>query len=126
MSNLFSSLLIFTIIKTILSTFFLTVSKFYKNLVIWALTEMLCSVAGMTTLDREWSNLCDTLFILIKTRRFYILVRIQDLNCQMSIKCYIFSKRPICCKTFMTGMLFQLTMPQITLCSYLRHIKYTA
>jgi hypothetical protein len=35
MSDLFSSLLIFTIIKTILSTFFL-------------------SVAGTTTLDREW------------------------------------------------------------------------
>ena len=33
MSDLFSSLLIFTIIKTILSTFFFTVSKFYKNLV---------------------------------------------------------------------------------------------
>jgi hypothetical protein len=32
-SDLFSSLLIFTIIKTILSTFFFTVSKFYKNLV---------------------------------------------------------------------------------------------
>jgi hypothetical protein len=31
-----------------------TVSKFYKNLVKWALTEMLCSVAGTTTLDREW------------------------------------------------------------------------
>jgi hypothetical protein len=41
-------------IKTILSTFFFTVSKFYKNLVKWALTEMLCSVAGTTTLDREW------------------------------------------------------------------------
>jgi hypothetical protein len=36
MSDLFSSLLIFTIIKTILST----VSKFYKNLVKWALTEV--------------------------------------------------------------------------------------
>jgi hypothetical protein len=33
MTDLFSSLLIFTIIKTILSTFFFTVSKFYKNLV---------------------------------------------------------------------------------------------
>jgi hypothetical protein len=54
MSDLFSSLLIFTIIKTILSTFF-TVSKFYKNLVKWALTDMECSVAGTTTLDREWS-----------------------------------------------------------------------
>ena len=54
MSDLFSSLLIFTIIQTILSTFFFTVSKFYKNLVKWALTEMLCSIAGMTTLDREW------------------------------------------------------------------------
>jgi hypothetical protein len=32
---------------------FLTVSKFYKNLVKWTLTEMLCSVAGTTTLDRE-------------------------------------------------------------------------
>ena len=53
MSDLFSSLLIFTIIKTILSTFFFTVSKFYKNLVKWALTEMLCSVAGTRTLDRE-------------------------------------------------------------------------
>ena len=54
MSDLFSSLLIFTIIKAILSTFFFTVSKFYKNLVKWALTEMECSVAGTTTLDREW------------------------------------------------------------------------
>jgi hypothetical protein len=52
MSDLFSALLIFTIIKTILSTF-CTVSKFYKNLVKWALTEMECSVAGTTTLDRE-------------------------------------------------------------------------
>jgi hypothetical protein len=58
MSDLFSSLLIFTIIKTILSTFFFTVSKFYKNLVKWALTEMLCSVAGTTTLDREWYYAC--------------------------------------------------------------------
>jgi hypothetical protein len=56
MSDLFSSLLIFTIIKTILRTFFFTVSKFYKNLVKWALTEMECSVAGTTTLDREWYN----------------------------------------------------------------------
>jgi hypothetical protein len=54
MSELFSSLLIFTIIKTILSKIFFTVSKFYKNLVKCALTEMLCSVAGTTTLDREW------------------------------------------------------------------------
>jgi hypothetical protein len=54
MSNFFSSLLMFTIIKTILSTFFFTVSKFYKNLVKWALTEMECSVTGTTTLDREW------------------------------------------------------------------------
>jgi pheromone shutdown protein TraB len=54
MSNLFSSLLIFTIIKTILSTFFFTVSKFYKNLVKWALTEIEWSAAGTTTLDREW------------------------------------------------------------------------
>ena len=53
MSDLFSSLLIFTIIKTILNTFFFTVSKFYKNLVKWTLTEMKCSVAGTTTLDRE-------------------------------------------------------------------------
>ena len=30
MNDLFSSLLIFTIIKTILSTFFFTVSNFYK------------------------------------------------------------------------------------------------
>jgi hypothetical protein len=52
MSDLFSFLLIFRIIKTILSTFF-TVSKFCKNLVKWALTEMLGSVAGTTTLDRE-------------------------------------------------------------------------
>ena len=37
MSDLFSSLLIFTIIKTILSTFFH------------------CFLAGTTTLDREWS-----------------------------------------------------------------------
>jgi hypothetical protein len=53
MSDLFSSLLIFTLFKTILNTFIFTVSKFYKNLVKWALTEMLCSVAGTTTLDRE-------------------------------------------------------------------------
>ena len=39
MSDLVSSLLIFTIIKTILSTFFFTVSNFYKNLVKWVLTE---------------------------------------------------------------------------------------
>ena len=39
MSDLLSSLLIFTIIKTILSTFFFTVSNFYKNLVKWALQE---------------------------------------------------------------------------------------
>ena len=55
MSDLFSSLLIhfvFTIIKTVLSTFF-TVSKFYKNLVKWALTEIEWSVGGTTTLDRE-------------------------------------------------------------------------
>jgi hypothetical protein len=54
MSDLFSSLLIFTIIKTILNTFFFTVSKFYKNLVNWALTEIESNVAGTTTLDREW------------------------------------------------------------------------
>jgi hypothetical protein len=48
MSDLFSSLLIFTIIKTILSTFFFTVSNFYKNLVKWALTEIESSVAGTT------------------------------------------------------------------------------
>jgi hypothetical protein len=54
MSVLFnSSLLIFTIIKTILSTFFFTVSDFYKNLVKWALTEIESSVAGTITLDRE-------------------------------------------------------------------------
>jgi hypothetical protein len=58
MSDLFSSLLIFTIIKPILSTFFLTVSKFYKNLVKWALPEMECSVAETTTLDRDWCTLC--------------------------------------------------------------------
>jgi hypothetical protein len=57
MSDLFSSLLIFTIIKTILSTFF-NVSKFYKNFVKWALTEMECSVAVTTTLDREWCYTC--------------------------------------------------------------------
>jgi hypothetical protein len=31
MSDFFSSVLIFTIIKTILSTFFFTVSKYYKK-----------------------------------------------------------------------------------------------
>ena len=56
MSDLFSSLLIFTIIKTILSTFVFTVSNFYKNLVKWELTEIESSVAGTTTLDREWSG----------------------------------------------------------------------
>ena len=36
------------------------VSKFYPNLIKWALTEMECSVAGTTTLDREWLtyNIC--------------------------------------------------------------------
>ena len=38
---------------------FFTVSKFYKNLVKWAFTEMECSVAGTTTLDREWNSPCD-------------------------------------------------------------------
>jgi hypothetical protein len=33
---------------------FFTVSNFYKNLVKWALTEIESSVAGTTTLDREW------------------------------------------------------------------------
>ena len=51
MSDLFSSLLIFTIIKTILSTF--TVSKFNKNLVKSALIEIEWSVAEATTLDKE-------------------------------------------------------------------------
>jgi hypothetical protein len=49
MSDLFSSLLIFTIIKTILSTFFFTVFKFYKQLV----DRAEWSIAGITTLDRE-------------------------------------------------------------------------
>jgi hypothetical protein len=53
MSGLFSSLLIFTIIKTILGTFFFTVSNYYKNLVKWSLTEIESSVVGTTTLDRE-------------------------------------------------------------------------
>jgi hypothetical protein len=53
MSDLFSSLLIFTIVKNNFKYIFFTVSKFYKNLVKWALTEMLCSVAGTTTLDKE-------------------------------------------------------------------------
>ena len=53
MSDLFPSLLIFTIIKTILSTFFFTVSKFYKNLVKSALIEIEWSVAEATTLDKE-------------------------------------------------------------------------
>jgi cation transport ATPase len=53
MSDLFSSLLIFTIIKTILSTFFFTVSNFHKNLVKWALTEIESSVAGTTTIKNE-------------------------------------------------------------------------
>ena len=35
---------------------FFTVSIFYKYLVKWALTEMECSVAGTTTLDREWES----------------------------------------------------------------------
>ena len=56
MSDLISSLLIFTIIKTILNTFFFTVSNFYKNLVKWALTEIVSSVAGTTTLIREWAS----------------------------------------------------------------------
>jgi hypothetical protein len=65
MSDLFSSLiLIFTIIKAILSTFLFTVSKFYKHLVKWALTEIEWSVAGTTTLDREWFTIiCQNLII---------------------------------------------------------------
>ena len=64
MSDLFSSLLIFTIIKTILSTFFFTVFKFYKHLVKWALTEIEWSIAGTTTLDREWFTIiCQNLII---------------------------------------------------------------
>jgi hypothetical protein len=53
MSDLFSSLLIFTIIKAILSTFFFAVSKFYKNLVKWTLTDIEWSVAGTKTLDSK-------------------------------------------------------------------------
>ena len=34
----------------------LTVSKFYKTIVKWALTEMVCNVAGTTTLYREWGD----------------------------------------------------------------------
>jgi hypothetical protein len=73
MSDLFSSLLIFTIIKTILSIFFLTVSKFYKHLVKWALTEIEWSVAGTTTLDREWftiicQNLKDVCIVFVYRR----------------------------------------------------------
>jgi hypothetical protein len=68
MSDLFSSLLIFTIIKTILSTFF-TVSKFYKNLVKWALTEIECSVAGTTTLDREWYTMYDTIYLFTSNQK---------------------------------------------------------
>jgi hypothetical protein len=63
MSDLFSSLLIFTIIKTILSTFFFTVSNFYKNFVKWALTEIESSVAGTTTLDREWISRYSLFFL---------------------------------------------------------------
>ena len=47
------TLLIFTIIQIIPSTFFFTASKFHKNPAKWAPTEMLCSAAGTTTLDRE-------------------------------------------------------------------------
>jgi hypothetical protein len=73
MSDLFSSLLIFTIIKTILSIYFLTVSKFYKHLVKWALTEIEWSVAGTTTLDREWftiicQNLKDVCIVFVYRR----------------------------------------------------------
>ena len=39
-----------------LSIFF-TLSKFYKHLVKWPLTEMEWSVAGTTTLDREWFDI---------------------------------------------------------------------
>ena len=66
MSDLFSSLLIFPIIKTILSTFFFIVSNFYKNLVKWALTEIESRVAGTTNLDREWVkiNSCASILTL--------------------------------------------------------------
>jgi hypothetical protein len=43
---------------------FFTVSKFYKNLVKWALTDLECSVAGTTTLDREWVVI-SCLYILV-------------------------------------------------------------
>ena len=74
MSDLFSSLLIFTIIKTIISTFFFTVSNFYKNHVKWALTEIESSVAGTTTLDRECLFACFVkLFLLnITIRQFFV------------------------------------------------------
>ena len=48
-------------LKTIINHLF-TVSKFYKNLVKWALTEMECSVAGTTTLDRECGITCTLFF----------------------------------------------------------------
>ena len=83
MSDLFSSLLIFTIIKTILSTFFLTVSNFYKNLVNWALTEIESSVAGTTTLDRECAHGCWTLDFFvsdIKLQAIYKVIHTSNLS----------------------------------------------
>jgi hypothetical protein len=50
-----SDLLIFTIIKTILSTFFYCFKILQKSGK-WALTEIEFSVAGTTTLDRECKN----------------------------------------------------------------------
>ena len=81
MSDLFSSLLIFTIIKTILSTFF-TVSKFYKNLVKWAFAEMECNVAGTITLDRECLFACkidceQTYTIVLQKYLFYLFVKVE-------------------------------------------------
>ena len=55
MSDLFSSLLIFTRIKTILSTFFYCFQILQKSCKM-SVDRGVWRVAGTTTLDREWVN----------------------------------------------------------------------
>jgi hypothetical protein len=59
MSDLFSSLLIY----------------WYQHLVRWAFTEMLCSIAGTATLDRECSNCMSYLLCLASTHLLCVNVQ---------------------------------------------------
>ena len=98
-SDSFSSLLIFTIIKIILSTFFFTVSKFYKNLVKWALPEMECSIAGKRMImDRKrMAKGCVSLRIL-KLSHFFVTQENENLMDRVGILFCLATdhKRPNC------------------------------